>query len=497
MDLTVLNLAVPSISEDLHPSSTQLLWIIDIYGFLVAGSLITMCTLGDRIGRRKLLLMGAAAFGATSILAAFSTSATMLIASRALLGFAGATLAPSTLSLIRNMFLDDKQRTVAISIWITSYSAGAAVGPPLGGLLLEYFWWGSVFLLAVPVMVLLLILGPMLLPEFKDLNAGKPDILSAALSLVGVLLVIFGLKRIAQDGFEAMPAASILAGLAVGALFVRRQLSLADPLIDLSLFKKPSFSAALVTYMMGAVVMFGAFVFIYQYMQLVLDLSPLEAGLWAMPFAGGFIVASMLSPLVVRKFRAAYVMSAGMVIASIGLAILSRLTVDSSPLIMVAAMVIISIGFSPVFTLATDLMIGSAPPERAGAAASIAETNAEFGGALGIAILGSLGTALYRGHLDSTLPSGVPPESVETIRSTLGGAHSVAAELQGPLGTQVLDAAKLAFVDSIEVTMSICALLALCTSVLVAVMLRNVQPASQEEVPEPQHEYAFAESSAD
>ena len=337
MDLTVLNLAVPAISEDLHPSSTQLLWIIDIYGFLVAGSLITMGTLGDRIGRRKLLLMGAAAFGATSILAAFSTSATMLIASRALLGFAGATLAPSTLSLIRNMFLDDKQRTVAISIWITSYSAGAAIGPPLGGLLLEYFWWGSVFLLAVPVMVLLLILGPMLLPEFKDPNAGKPDILSAGLSLVGVLLVIFGLKRIAQDGFEGMPAASILAGLAVGALFVRRQLSLADPLIDLSLFKKPSFTAALVTYMMGAVVMFGAFIFIYQYLQLVLDLSPLEAGLWAMPFAGGFIVASMLSPMVVRKYRAAYVMSAGMLIAAIGLGILTQLTVDSSPVLLVVA----------------------------------------------------------------------------------------------------------------------------------------------------------------
>src|SRR5215212_752861 len=225
MDLTVLNLAVPSLSASLKPSSAQLLWIVDIYGFLIAGSLITMGTLGDRIGRRKLLLMGAAAFGATSILAAFATSATMLIASRALLGFAGATLAPSTLSLIRNMFLDDKQRTVAISIWITSYSAGAAIGPPLGGLLLEYFWWGSVFLLAVPVMVLLLILGPMLLPEFKDPNAGKPDILSAALSLVGVLLVIFGLKRIAQDGFDAMPAASILAGLAVGAIFVMRQLS--------------------------------------------------------------------------------------------------------------------------------------------------------------------------------------------------------------------------------------------------------------------------------
>lgn len=498
MDLTVLNLAVPSISEDLHPSSTQLLWIIDIYGFLVAGSLITMGTLGDRIGRRKLLLMGAAAFGVTSIIAAFSTSATMLIASRALLGFAGATLAPSTLSLIRNMFLDDKQRTVAISIWITSYSAGAAIGPPLGGLLLEYFWWGSVFLLAVPVMVLLLVLGPMLLPEFKDPNAGKPDILSAGLSLAGVLLIIFGLKRIAAEGFDVMPVASIIAGLAIGALFARRQLTLADPLIDLKLFKQAKFSAALVTYMMGAVVMFGAFVFIYQYLQLVLDLSPLEAGIWAMPFAGGFIVASMLSPMVVRKFRPGYVMSAGMFIAACGLAILTQLTVDSSPVLLVVAMVIISIGFSPVFTLATDMMIGSAPPERAGAAASIAETNAEFGGALGIAILGSLGTALYRSELAEKMPAGLSTSSIETARSTLGGAHSAAAELNGPLGTQLLDAAKLAFVDSIEVTMAICAALALCTSLLVLAMLRNVElPSHEDETSETPRELAYAESSAE
>src|ERR687891_34954 len=242
MDLTVLNVAVPHLSADLKPSASQLLWIIDIYGFLVAGFLITMGTLGDRIGRRRLLLIGAVVFGAGSLLAAFSTSAEMLIVSRALLGVAGATLAPSTLSLIFNMFHDPQQRTFAIGVWIASYSAGAVVGPVLGGLLLEYFWWGSVFLLAVPVMVLLLILGPMLLPEFKDPNAGKPDILSAGLSLAGVLLVIFGLKRIATDGFDAVPAASIIAGLSVGAIFVRRQLSLADPLIDLTLFKQPKFT---------------------------------------------------------------------------------------------------------------------------------------------------------------------------------------------------------------------------------------------------------------
>src|SRR5688500_7739308 len=223
MDLTVLHLAVPSLSADLQPTSAQLLWIIDIYGFMVAGALITMGTLGDRIGRRRLLLIGAVAFALASLLAAFSTSAEMLIATRALLGIAGATVAPSTLSLIRNMFVDAHQRTVAIGVWVTSYSVGGVLGPLLGGLLLEYYWWGSVFLLAVPVMILLLVVGPILLPEYRDPNAGRLDIHSAALSLAAVLAVIYGLKRLAVDGFTVLPILTILTGVAIGFAFVRRQ----------------------------------------------------------------------------------------------------------------------------------------------------------------------------------------------------------------------------------------------------------------------------------
>src|SRR5918999_4708589 len=228
MDLTVLHLAVPQLTRDLAPSSAQLLWIIDIYGFLVAGSLITMGTLGDRIGRRRLLLIGAGAFGIASVLSAFSTSANMLIATRALLGIAGATVAPSTMSLIRNMFLDPHQRTVAISVWIMSYSIGGAIGPLIGGILLEFFWWGSVFLIAVPVMILLLIVGPMLLPEYRDPNAGKPDVLSVVMSLTAVLTMIYGLKQIAQDGVSMKAILSIVLGLTLAVLFVRRQRTLAD-----------------------------------------------------------------------------------------------------------------------------------------------------------------------------------------------------------------------------------------------------------------------------
>src|SRR5687768_7699207 len=205
MDLTVLHLAIPHLSRDLRPSSSQLLWIIDIYGFMVAGSLITMGTLGDRIGRRRLLMIGAAAFGIASIVAAFSTSPEMLIATRALLGLAGATIAPSTLSLIRNMFLNAEQRQTAIAVWITSFSVGAAIGPLLGGLVLEFFWWGAAFLLAVPVMIALLILGPRLLPEYKDPDPGRLDLVSAGLSLVAVLAMIYGLKQFAQDGVGWVP----------------------------------------------------------------------------------------------------------------------------------------------------------------------------------------------------------------------------------------------------------------------------------------------------
>ena len=312
MDLTVLNLALPQLSADLQPTSSQLLWIVDIYGFLAAGSLVTMGTLGDRIGRRRLLLIGAAAFGTASVLAASSTSAGMLIAARALLGVAGATLAPSTLSLIRAMFADPGQRALAVGVWISSFSAGAAVGPVLGGLLLESFWWGSVFLIAVPVMALLLVLGPLLLPEFRDPDAGRLDLPSAALSLAAVLAVIYGLKQLAQGAPGWVPWVSVLAGLVLGVVFVRRQHSAAHPLLDLSLFANHAFSDALVTNTLDFFVSFGALLFIAQYLQLVLGLSPLEAGLWMVPSAVGLIAGSMLAPVLVRWVRPWSVMAAGL-----------------------------------------------------------------------------------------------------------------------------------------------------------------------------------------
>jgi DHA2 family multidrug resistance protein-like MFS transporter len=481
MDLTVLHLAVPRMSEDLKPSTAQLLWIIDVYGFMVAGCLITMGTLGDRIGRRKLLMIGAAGFGVTSVLAAFSTSPEMLIVSRALMGVAGATLGPSTLSLIFNMFLDPKQRSIAVGIWMSAFSAGSAIGPLLGGVLLEYFWWGSVFLLALPVMLLLLVLGPRLLPEFKNPGAGRVDVLSVGMSLSAVLGVIYGLKEIAQDGFSALPAFAIVAGLAVGALFVRRQLTLADPLIDLRLFRIPTFNLSLATNVLSIFVAVGYFLFIAQYLQLVLGLSPLQAGLWSLPSALGFVVGSNVAPRIVHRVPPASVLGACLALAALGLATLTQIGGANGLAIVVCASIIISLAMSPVFTLTIELIVGSAPPEQAGAASGIAETATELGGSLGIAILGSIGTAVYRADLAGALPAGIPSGAVETARSTLGGAVGVAAQLPRPLGNALLDVARAAFVNGLHLAAGTSAAIAIAAAIMAVVLLRGVPANSQSE----------------
>jgi MFS transporter, DHA2 family, multidrug resistance protein len=470
IDLTVLKLAIPAISADLQPSSAQLLWIIDIYGFFVAGSLITMGTLGDRIGRRKLLLIGAAGFGVVSLLAAFSTSAEMLIA--------GATLAPSTLSLLFHMFRDPRQRSVAVGMWIGSFSAGGVIGPVLGGVLLELFWWGSVFLLALPVVALLLVLGPRVLPEYRDPRAGRLDLASAAMSMAAVLAVIYGLKQLVQDDLVFMPALGIMAGLAIGVGFVRRQRRLANPMIDVGLFRITAFNAALATNVLAIFVAIGSFLFVAQYLQLVLGLSPLQAGLWSLPPAFGFIIGSQLGPRVPDRVRPAHVIAGGLALAAAGLAVLTRVGAADGLASLVTGSLVISLGSAPVFGLATELIVGSAPPQRAGAAAGINETGVKLGGALGIAILGSIGVAIYRGELSVRLPADVPAEAAAAARDTLGGAVAVAGQLPDRLGVAVLEAAREAFVRGMQLSSVIAAVVALGLAILAVVMLRDRPAAS-------------------
>lgn len=473
MDLTVLNLAIPTLTAEFRPTAGEMLWIIDIYGFMVAGFLVTMGTLGDRIGRRKLLLIGAAAFAAASAVAAFSTSAAMLIVMRALLGIAGATLAPSTLSLITVMFRDEKQRSFAISMWIASFSAGAIVGPVVGGLLIEHFWWGSVFLIAIPVMLVLLLLGPTLLPEYRAPEAGRLDIPSALLSLTSVLAVIFGIKHAAEEGFGVVSAGSIALGVGVAALFVRRQGRLSDPLIDLALFRIPAFTGSLLVNLASVMFMFGTFIFVAQYFQLVAGLSPLEAGLWSLPSAVAFALTSFVVPSLSARVAPAVLVTAGLAIAALGFVWLS-LAADLAQ--VVAASVVFSVGFTPVIASTTTLVVGSAPPERMGAASAMSETAAELGGALGVALLGSLGAALYRmSMLELDLP-GVPLETADEARATLGGALAIAAGLQADQASELVVAARAAFMVGLQSAALIAVFGMILCAAITFTLLRRLRP---------------------
>ena len=450
MDLTVLNLALPAISAELDPSASQLLWIVDVYGFLVAGFLITMGTLGDRIGRRRLLLIGAAAFALASVLAAFSRSAEMLIAMRALLGVAGATLAPSTMSLIRNMFHDERERQFAIGVWIASFSVGSAIGPLVGGVLLELWWWGAAFLAAVPVMVLLLVLGPALLPEYRDPDAGRLDPLSMVQSLGAVLACVYGLKRIAEHGPDPAGIGVLLAGLALGALFVRRQRHLDYPFLDVALFRRPAFTASIVAYALAGLSMMGVYIFMTQYLQLVLGLTPLQAGIATVPWSLCFTVGSLLAPRLARHWGARRVMVRGLLLAAVGFGITALVVPPYGLWILIAGMLAMSLGMAPVFTVGNELIITTAPAERAGAASALAETSAELSGALGIAVLGSLGMLAYRLWLDPALPATLTGTDTTRALSTLGGAVTVGGELGGAAGMAVVDTARTAFTGAMR-----------------------------------------------
>jgi DHA2 family multidrug resistance protein-like MFS transporter len=465
MDLGALYLALPSLTIALKPSPAQLLWISDIYGFLLAGFLLTMGVVGDRIGRRRLLLIGAVMFGLASVLAAFATSVAMLIVARGLLGIAASTLAPSTLSMIRNMFLDDRQRTMAIGIWVMSFSAGSALGPALGGVLLHFFWWGSVFLIAVPVMVALLVLGPILLPEFREPDPRPLDLPSAALSLMAVLALVYGIKALAQNGFGPVAVAALLAGAALGLAFGRRQRTLAAPLLDLDLFRRPVFAVALSVNIFSLFLIFGVFFLTDQYLQLVLGLSPLAAGLWSVLPSAGFIVGSALAAAITRRGGPAATMTYGLAVAAAGLVVLTQVPGHGGHglALTLTGTALLALGVSPVVAVATDVIVGAVEPANAGQASGISETGTELGGALGIAVLGSIATVVYRSH---ALAAGVHAR-------TLAEAVHSAAQLPDHLALPLLDAARVAYTQGLHIAAGVGAVLAILLAALVARVLRR------------------------
>lgn len=473
LDVTLLYLALPALAADLQPTSTQALWIMDIYGFMIAGFLVTMGGLGDRIGRRRLLMLGAAAFGAASLLAAFSSSAEMLILARAALGVAGATLMPSTLALITNLFADARERALAIGFWATMFALGMAAGPVVGGVLLERFWWGAAFLVAVPMVVLLLAAAPFLLPEYRAPRRGRLDLASVLLSLAAVLPLVYGMKELAKAGPEPEALLAAAGGAAFAALFVRRQRRLESPLLDMRLFANRGFAAALVILLVGLMGVSGVMLLVTQYLQLVAGFTPLAAGLWMGPPALAMVAAGIVAPLAARRIRPGFVVAAGLSLSVVGYLLLAGLAAPPSGVaVAVTGFALVYLGLGVIAALGTDLVVGAAPPSQAGSASAASEAVQELGVALGVAALGSLATLVYRGRVAAAAPPELPEAAGTALADSLWAATAAADRLP----ESALEQARLAFLAGLNAVGLLAALVAAGLVVLAAVALRHIAP---------------------
>lgn len=471
VDNTVLSFALPEISIALAPTGAEQLWIIDVYPLVLAGLLVTMGTLGDRFGRRKMLLIGATGFAAVSALAAFAPTAGLLIAARALLGFFGAMLMPSTLSLLRSIFQNRDQRRMAIAVWASAFSAGSALGPIVGGILLEHFAWGSVFLIAVPVLIPLLIAAPLLVPESRDPNPGRIDPISIALSMATMIPVVYAIKSLAVDGPSLASGAWALLGFGMGYLFVRRQLRVKSPMLDMALFKRGSFSGAILVNLLSVVALVGFLYFVSQHLQLVLGLSPMMAGFALVPGMLAMIVAGLSVVPISRRIPPHIVIPVGLAFSVAGYLIVAFTTHEHGVLPLVVAFVVLGIGIGAAETISNELILSSAPAAKAGAASAVSETAYELGAVLGTAVLGGIITAFYRGAL--VLPEGLPADVAHAAGETLAGAYTAAQALPGQLGTALWDAAAAAFGSGVMVTSLIGAGLVVLAGVIAAVTLRK------------------------
>ncbi len=451
MDVSILFFAVPHIAAELHPTGTEVLWIFDVYGFVLAGLLLTMGSVADRIGRRRLLLLGSTAFAAASLLAAYAPSAGWLILARALLGLGGSTLMPSTLAIIRDVFVDEADRAKAVAIWSAVMAGGVGLGPVLAGVLLDHFFWGSVFLVNMPVMALLLLVGPRLLPESSD-PAARVDLTSAALSLATILPIIHAIKQGAAHGWSATVLGYASAGLLAGVAFHWRQRVARNPMVDLSLFSRRGFGGAIAVQVLGMFGVMGNAILVTQYLQSVLGFSPLQAALWSLlpsVLVGG---AAPTAVAMAGRVGRPPVMASGFLIGAAGFLFMRTAQVDSGLWRPLVGSSLVAIGLVSVATLVTEYAIGVAPPQRAGAVSALVETMSEFGGALGMAILGSVAGAAYTARMDELTPAGMPSVVADAARRTLGEAVVLAEKMGGTGGEVMLGAARTAYTQAMHVT---------------------------------------------
>lgn len=474
IDGMVLVFALADITADLTPSGAQQLWMLDIYSLMLAGLLVTMSSLGDRFGRRRILLIGAVLFAVASVAGALSTEPWMLIGARALLGVAGAMIMPGTLSLIRNMFLDRDQRRTAMAVWSAMGALGAAAGPIVGGGIIEVFSWHAAFLMNIPVMVLLLVLAPFLVPESRNPEPGRIDLLSIGLSLAGMISFVYGVKTFAEGKEPVVALLTFFAGLLLLVIFVIRQTRLPVPMINVRLFRVRSFTGAVVTDLLSVFALVGAMFALTQFLQLVAGLSVIESALWMLPQAAVSACAGFVAAALVKRIPTSVLVAGGGLITASGFATLLLLTPDSPPWAIAIALCLVGLGAGVGMTLTNDLIMSSVRPEQSGQAAAISETAYELGTAFGTAILGSVLLGFYRAGLADGAPAGLPGEVLDAAKETLAAALLHAAELPGILGAALAEAATGAFTAALASTGGIAALILLGVAVFAGLMLRGV-----------------------
>lgn len=477
LDLNVVILALPRITAALRSSATQQLWITDIYGFFIAGFLVTMGRVGDRIGHKKLLLIGVGAFGVLSPVAAYSANSGMLIAIRALLGIAGATIIPMTLALIRNMFPNAKQMGTAMGVWATAMMAGISFGPAVGGLLLNSFWWGSVFMIAVPVMLVLLLLGPGLLPESRDPGPERVDGPSVALSLGTILPLVYGLTELARAGWAVLPVVAVVVGVASGWMFKRRQNRLSNPLLDLRLFAIPAIGGGLVLYLFTGGANAGIALLMVMHMQLLEGFSPLKTALWLLVPSVIMVVGIQVAMGLAKKIKPGLILMGGAIISFAGMLILTQVHAVSGFTTLIVGLCVMFFGVSAVPVLTNQMVLQTAPKEKAGSAGSLSTTSGDLGTALGIACIGSLATVFYQGHVH--IPANVPSGAAAATNQSIANAVAAAHHLPPAVAANLLTAARHTFNSAFTTIAAICAVLFLALAVLDFFTLRGVPPISE------------------